>query len=244
MDVAELLKERQPAPLTTEPIDAEDADLAIISKPPRMVSPTATVGQIQEQVASMAIERQPASITVDDFERGLEPQNLAGAYKLACGLHESRLYQKFPNAQAIWAVMIRGRELGLGVGASLDNFHVIEGKPAPHAHLIIARAKAHPKCEYFHLVESTAESATYETKHRDEPKETRRTYTLEMAKQAGLVPERPRLRNPTPGEKDRRSNWEKRPDDMLRKTCAVQLARIVYPDAAQGLYAVEELENG
>jgi len=37
------------------------------------------------------------------------------------------------------------------------------------------------------------------------------------------------------------SNWEKRPAEMLRKTAAVQLARIEYPEALGGLYSHEEL---
>jgi hypothetical protein len=121
--------------------------------------------------------------------------------------------------------------------------HVIEGKPAIHAHLIIARAKAHPDCEYFRMVESTAERAVYETKNKNNPEPTRHTYTIDDARRAGLAPDRPRERNPSPGEKDRRGQWEKRPAEMLRKTAAAQLARIEYPDAALGIYSLEELEE-
>jgi hypothetical protein len=113
-----------------------------------------------------------------------------------------------------------------------------------HAHLIVARAKKHPDCEYFTMVESTDTSCTYETKNRTSAQPSRLTYTIEQAKQAGLCPEEIRTRSVAkPGEKDSRGNWEKRPAEMLRKTCAVQLVRVEFPDAAMGIYCEEELTS-
>ena len=174
-------------------------------------------------------EAAPVRVT---FETALEPTTAGGAYKLAKGLAESRLYTRFPNAEAIWAIIIRGREMGLGALTALDSFHVVEGRPVCHAHLIIARAKADPACEYFQMIESDNSKATYETKHRDDPKPTRLTYTIQQASEAGLLRES-RSGKPTP--------WQTRKDEMLRKTCAVQLARIVFPAAAMGLYSLEEI---
>lgn len=176
------------------------------------------------------------------FELELQPRSIKGAFDLAKGIYESRLYSKFTSPEAICAVIIRGREMGLGALTALDCFHVVEGKPALHAHLIIARAKQHPDCEYFQMVESTGARAVYETKNRRNKNPTRHTYTLEQAKQAGVCPEHMRTKREG-GDKDRRTNWEKRPAEMLAKTCGVQLARMEYPDAALGLYAIEELEE-
>lgn len=163
------------------------------------------------------------------FERGLEPSSIKMAYWLGGALYNSRLYSRFPTADAIFAVILRGREMGLGALTALDAFHVIEGKPAPSAHLIIARAKGDPECEYFMCTESTATAATWETKHRRNPKPSTLRYTIEDAQAAGLT--------------GKGGNWQKRPAEMLRKTAGVQLARMEYPDAALGLYAVEELEG-
>lgn len=185
------------------------------------------------------------------FELGLEPQSIGGAYKLAVGMFESGLYSKFRKPEAIWAVMIRGREMGLGALTALDCFHVIEGKPAPHAHLIISRAKAHPDCEYFTFLdkESGPTKAVWETKNRRTGAVIKHEYTLAEAQRSGVCPMNMR---PEPvwkpkaggdGMKDIRGNWEKRTAEMLRKTCGVQLVRIEYPDAALGLYAVEELTD-
>jgi 5'-3' exonuclease len=164
------------------------------------------------------------------FEQGLQPGTLGAAYKLARGLYESRLYSRFPNAEAIWAVIIRGREMGLGALTALDTFHVIEGKPAPSAHLLVSRAKQHPDCEYFQFISGDDKHAEYETKNRRNPRPTRLRYTIEQATRAGLLAKSG-------------GNWSKRPEEMLRKTAAVQLARLEFPDALLGAYAAEELET-
>jgi 5'-3' exonuclease len=162
-----------------------------------------------------------------EYSQALEPMSMAQAYKLAKGLFESRLYQRYGNAEAIWSIIMRGREMGLGALTSLDAFHNFQGKPMMHAHLIIARAKQDPDCEYFYCVETTADRATWETKNKRNPKPTRLTYTLEQAKVAGLVRQG--------------GNWAQRPDEMIRKTSAVQLARMEYPGSALGLNCPEEL---
>lgn len=188
-------------------------------------------GPRREETQQQAIvSAQPTS-----FELALQPGSIGAAYKLAKGLYESRLYSKFSNVEAIWAIIMRGREMGLTALAALDNFHMVEGKPAPSAHLIIARAKAHPDCEYFAFVGGDSTYAEYETKNRTSKAPTRHRYTIEDAKRAGLV------KPPAPGKQE--GQWLRRPAEMLRKTCAVQLARIEFPEAAQGLYCAEELEG-
>lgn len=193
------------------------------AEPPRPVTPISAA-----PVAAKAAEpkREETALAPVDFERGLEPRSAESAWKLAGALFNSRLYTRFPNQEAILAVMLRGRELGFGAAKSLDVFHFVEGKICPHAHLIVALTENQPECEYFMLVESDDTKATYETKHRNHPKPTRLTYTWAQAQLAGL---------------SNRPIWKARPAEMLRKTCAVQLARIVFPGAALGLYAVEEM---
>lgn len=183
-----------------------------------------------------------ARIESASYELALEPTSLGAAFKLATGIFNSRLYPRYTNAEGIWAVIIRGREMGLGAMTALDAMHFFEGKVSMHAHLIIARAKQHSDCEWFQMIESTETSCTYETKNRRNPKPTRHTYTIAQAKQAGLCPETIRTASTAAkGDKDSRGMWEKRPTEQLRKTCAVQLARIEYPEAAMGLYCPEEL---
>jgi len=140
-------------------------------------------------------------------------------------MFNSRLYAKFGNADAIFAVILRGREIGLGMTTALDGFHVIEGKPSPSADLIRSLAEDDPNCEYLMLVSADDTQATWETKHRRHPNPTRYTYTIEDARQAGLTS----------------GNWVKRKREMLTKTAGSKLARIVYPRATMGLYSPEEM---
>lgn len=160
-----------------------------------------------------------AAVTED-----LQPLDIDSAYRLAKGLYNGRLYGKFQSTEAIFTVIVKARELGLKVTTALDGFHIIEGKPSASADMIRALAMRHPDCEYFRLIESTPEKATWETKSRRNPEPTRYTYTIEEARQAGM----------------RGGNWGKRDRQMLAKTCSSILARLEYPSATLGLYAPEE----
>ena len=156
----------------------------------------------------------------------LQPQDLESARSMAQWLHASRMFGKFPTPEAVFAVMLRGRELGIGVTTSLMGFHVIEGKPTASADLIRSLAERDENCEYFMLVSADDTQATWETKHRKHPKPVQFTYTIEQAIAAGL----------------NSGNWAKRKQDMLTKTAGSKLARIVYPKAVLGLYAPEEMD--
>lgn len=227
----ELYATRTPQRLSEEEIDMSDEaapePIERETTPPPATpqpSPAATMDQPGPAPSSVALV--PA-----EYARQLEPNSMGTAYKLAKALYESRLYSRFPTAEAIFAVVLRGREMGVGALTALDSFHIIEGKPAPSAHFIIARAKAHPDCEYLQCTETTATTATWETKNRCNPKASKLTYTIEDAQAAGLLAKAG-------------GNWQKRPAEMLRKTAGVQLARMEYPEAALGLYAVEEMDGG
>lgn len=243
IDWKEIYVERTPEPLTEDPGDTDEPDAELDAAESGPKAAPAPRPETQDADFEPAARPQTAALAVvqTDWSLALEPATLGSAHKLAKYLHSSRLYTRFPNAEAIWAVILRGREMGLGAMVALDNFHIVEGKPAPHAHLLIARSKAHPDCEYFQFIGGDDTYAEYETKNRRNAKPTRLRYTIEQAKRAGMCPE---FMRPKPIDgKDSRGQWEKRPDEMLRKTCGVQLGRIEYPEATQGLYSIEELEG-
>jgi 5'-3' exonuclease len=156
----------------------------------------------------------------------LQPLDLDSARAMSKWLYESRMFGKFPTPEAVFAVMLRGRELGIGATTSLMGFHVIEGKPTASADLIRSLAERDENCEYLMLISADATQATWETKHKLQPKPVQFTYTIEEAKLAGL----------------NSGNWVKRPKDMLIKTAGSKLARLVYPKAVLGLYAPEEMD--
>jgi 5'-3' exonuclease len=170
-------------------------------------------------------------VTDVSYERALEPMSLGQTFKLAAELYKAGLYARFATPQAIAAVIMRGRELRLGALTSLDAFHVVEGRPFAWAYLLVALAKSDPDCEYFQLVESSSEAATWETKNRKNPRPTRFTYTIQQAEKAGLLVVKD-------GKKP--GSWLTRPEDQLNKTAGAKLARVEYPGSALGIISVEE----
>lgn len=157
-----------------------------------------------------------------------EPSNLEEAYRLSKILIASKLLPRsVPTAEAAFAIIATGRELGLTALQSLRSIHVIEGKPTMSADLCLALVTNKPdKCAYFMLSESTEKVATYETHRRGHPKPTRMSFTWEDATRAGVVG---------------KDNWRKYPAAMLRARCIMALARAVYPDCLLSVYDPDEL---
>ena len=138
-----------------------------------------------------------------------------------------RWNRKYNDAQAVFGVILAGRELGIGPNTALANFHDVEGKPTMGAHLLIARAQSHRDCIYFECVEQSATSVTYVAKKRTMPdREMSFTYTLEEAKKDNM-------------------RWATKPAnqaDMLRKTAGSKAARMWFPGAVVDCgHSVEEM---
>lgn len=231
-----------PAPETTPadpiaPQAAAPAATAPAAKPPEQAKQTALAPVLVPEI-------------VTRFEMCLEPTTAAQALSMARILWKSGLYGKFPNEEAVYAVITRGRELGIGALASLDVFHFFEGKLALHAHLIRSLAQQDPDCEWFAPIHADGDDknkiARWGTKHRKIAEPIIHTYTIEDAVNAGLCEFDVKPRDWTKDRdgkvgKDHRGNWDKRRPEMLDKTASSQLARQVYPGRALGLYSLAEL---
>jgi 5'-3' exonuclease len=184
-------------------------------------------GAGKHQPGIVKAERDYGLVTED-----LQPLDLRSAETVSKWLHHGGLYPQFGGPSGIFTVIMRGKELGLGVTTALAGFHVVEGRPTASADLIRALAKRSPKCKYFRLVASTSAYAEWETWNSDDPGPTTFRYDLEEAELAGLV------------RTDKKGNpgmWQKRPRDMLTKTAGAKLARLVYPAETLGLYCPEEM---
>lgn len=193
---------------------------------PRAVSGATENGASQAASTAIVLDRNDPAWTL-----ALEPRGLKQLQWFANQLYESGLYRKFANPQAIQAAILRGRSLGLDMMTSLDAISVIKGRPAIGAMAIVGRCLASGKAEYFELIELTETRAIWETKRVGRPAK-RHTYSIEDAHLAGLD---------KPSEKGEPSNYVKRPKPMLSKQCAVELARMVYPDIVSNLYDQDEL---
>lgn len=228
----------EPIDLKEEPVqdvtlDAEVEYLDAMNEPEPERKPEPNpepVKPIRVVEAAMDAHPQETALAANvprEWGLALEPQSNEQAWRCAHMLYKSRMFGDWPNPEAIMAIVMRGRTMGIDAVTSLAGFHFVKGRPAMSAQMMIGLIKRNPMCEWFRFVGGDGSSATWETKHRAEPEPTRLTYTIQEAKDAGLVG----------------GNWSKRPQTMLRWRCGTELARLVYPDVVTGLYTPDELRE-
>lgn len=212
--------------------------------PPQDKAPPAVklVATPKADTKSAPTETALATMAPVEWSMQLEPRASAGAWWLAQKLEDSRMYPQFGNAAGIYAMLLRGRALGLDATTALASFHNIKGKIAMHADLIEALVLRSGKAEYFDCIETTSKKAVYETKRKGSRNKLRIEFTIEDAWQADLVTKDQRGQDGFRGVGDKGpSNWDKYRSTMLRHRCKTQLARAVYADVVLGLYMPEEL---
>lgn len=132
------------------------------------------------------------------------------------------------NPEAILACILTGRELGMGPMESLRRIDVIDGSATPTGEWMISRV-----FEAGHVVEVVAQDDTICTlkgiRFADgkQVSSMKVSYTIEMARRAGLAQKR---------------NWQQYPEIMLYWRAATMLCRQAFPDVLGGLkYVAEEL---
>jgi len=110
--------------------------------------------------------------------------------------------------------ILLGRESGLGPMTSLNNIHMIDGKPAMDAELQVALV--HQAGHDIWPEVQTDTECTVVGVRAGSTREGRYTFTITMAERAGLL--RPN------------SSWTKYPESMLWARAATQLIRQQFPD--------------
>lgn len=240
----ELRMERKQEPLAETPEIVDEP--AKPAEPPQPSNGTALAFP-EEQKAAPA----PTPIIArsnGEWSLALEPQSSAMAWNVATALFNSRLYQQLGSREAIFAVLMRGRALGLDATTALSAFHCVQGRLTMHADLIEALVLRSGKAEYFEMVESTPKVARYATKRVGNKREQEMAFTIEDAAAAGLVVKDPNGQDGYSGRNKEGkaaadANWSKYRAVMLRHRCKTQLARAVYADVVMGLYMPEEMEG-
>jgi len=162
------------------------------------------------------------------FEMSLEPNSTGQAWALSKAIFSSRLFAVESPAAALM-ILMTGREMGIGSMSSLRGFHFIKGKPCMSAQLMSALILRSGKAEYWELIESNSNSATYATKRIGGRNDQKKTFSVDDARLAKLVKED--------------SNWIKYPAAMCEARACSALARIVYPDLLMGVYTEGELDD-
>lgn len=157
------------------------------------------------------------------------PEVMNGAMQVAKQIAQSTIIPRALQGKPgdVLVVLLTGREFGLQPMQAMRSLHVVDGKPVMAADLMVGLCLGRREvCEYFTLVESSAEKATYKTK-RVGTQEVVLTWTWKQAEKAGVTG---------------KDNWRKYPESMLRARCASALARAVYPDLMAGTYDPDELD--
>lgn len=129
------------------------------------------------------------------------------------------------SADAAFAIMLAGAELGAKPMQALRSLSIVKGKVSLTADFTVALCVRSPVCEWMRCIETTPERATYETKRRGHPEPSRLSWTIAQAQTAGLTGSQ---------------TWRSHPAAMLRARCASALARSVYPDLVAGVYDPDE----
>lgn len=134
---------------------------------------------------------------------------------------------KSPEAALI--IALKGFELGLPPMASLGHIHVVNGKPGCSAEIMLAEIRSkHPNC-VINIIQSDAKACIIEAARKKEDKLSRFEFTIDEARQAGLL------------SKD---VWKNYPSDMLWARCVTRMKRRLFTEILSGIsHTPEELED-
>jgi 5'-3' exonuclease len=217
--------------------DEPEPEVTVSAAPsaPAVPAPTASTAVAPAEAAGTSLAVVTGEIVPVDYERQLDPRSMKDARILAKDMYESRMFSAYGTPQAVLSTVMVGRELGLPAMASLRGVHVIEGKHALSASLMVALVLKSGMAEYFEPVSFDDKQATFATHRRGARNPVQLTHTMEMARQAWP-------KGKTDWEKAFiASGWGRVPTDMLVARATSRLARMVYPDLLAGLYTPEEL---
>lgn len=135
-----------------------------------------------------------------------------------------------PKAVDTWqkatAIIMYGKEIGMGPMEALQSIDVIQGKPTQKPQSM--KAMVHKKIPnaIFRVVKSTDEECIYEAARPGDPV-TQFFFTFKDAERMGMTG---------------KDNYKKQPKVMLNWRCVGHVARTVFPDCLSGVsYTPEEL---
>lgn len=220
--------------------------VAAAAPPPAVaaVAPSAALAIVRE-AQPIEVARKPlilADPVRSEWAMAMQPRGLDECKKLANSAFNSGLFAKrFDSADAVFMVILIGRELGLSFASSLQSMSVIEGKVEAAYDMIVGRVLASGAAHYFTLVETDDNHATWETKRVGEDVPLRMSFSVQEAERRGLfVVQKDGKRTTYSGK---RSQWHSMPDVMCIARAATKLARAKYPDVVRGLYAQGEIRE-
>jgi len=161
------------------------------------------------------------------MEKSLAPRESFGiedVERMADYIVKSGLFGMSKREQAI-SLMLLSQAEGLHPMKAIQEYHIIQGRPAMRADAMLARfQKAGGKVEWHELTDTKARATFTHPQGGSITIE----WTVQMARQAGLFDKTG-------------SNWKRYPRAMLRARTISEGIRTVYPGVIAGIYTPEEV---
>lgn len=157
-------------------------------------------------------------------DNALQTVSISDIEKMAMAVASSKLFGCKSKEEAM-ALMLVSQSEGVHPMTAVQEFHIIQGRPARKAESILARFQKAGGAVNWHTYSDTEVTGTFS--HPQGGKVTV-TWNIERARAAGLAD---------------RDNYRKFPAPMFRSRCISEGVRTVYPGATGGMYTPEELED-
>jgi 5'-3' exonuclease len=229
------------SPVSNEPPPEAPSEIVDAVPTNRAIAESAARVAASERAPSTALARLTHDPRFELAPYSMQPDNLNDAWRLAKLTVDAAIMPQWGRPEQAAMVIMAGRERRIPAFVALQNMHVVKGRVGCSAALLAAMIVGDPDCEYFELdtdpMWTNTKQATVVSKKRSRPKEQRLTYTLEEAKQAGLV----KSHIDRNGEES--CQWIKRPATMLRWAAFREAARSFWPHITTGMYTPAELRE-
>lgn len=143
---------------------------------------------------------------------------------MASYIVRSKLFGAKDESQAM-SLMLLAQAEGCHPMTAIQDFDVVQGRPARKTHSILARFQAAGGSVAWEEISATRACGTFSHKQGGS---LRVEWTIEQAKKAKLTG---------------KDNWQNYPQAMLRARCIAEGVRAVFPGAIGGMLTVEEAQD-
>lgn len=143
---------------------------------------------------------------------------------MASYIVRSKLFGAKDESQAM-SLMLLAQAEGCHPMTAIQDFDIVQGRPARKTHSILARFQAAGGSVAWEEIGPTKAIGTFSHKQGGS---LRVEWTFEQAKKAGLTG---------------KDNWKNYPQAMLRARCIAEGVRAVFPGAIGGMLTVEEAQD-
>jgi hypothetical protein len=124
------------------------------------------------------------------------------------------------------AIIMKGKELGIGAMEALSSINVIQGKPSVSPQLMLGLARRTGELQDLKM-EATDKGATVTITRKGQSPYTT-TFGIAEATAQGLI---------------NKDNYRKQPAVMFQWRALAGNLRVTFPDAISGLYTIDEMEG-